>query len=203
MTYFTLTSTSSPSVSSLRCATPISKTFCQTRKLRYHFTLEYSAHILVINSRDEEHIEEIVRLLSTTSEELLSKNDQAVGHLIETIHRIKSTENTWSYIFHVNDNIVDEQIQKSEAQLQELKSALQAYRNEKRLDVIRPFAKLFDPYGSGLEPQDPHDGDFETPSHRGLFWAFSYQSSLLGWSEALVDVFESVLRIEKKRRRPR
>ncbi|GAA5954631.1 hypothetical protein JCM3765_003834 [Sporobolomyces pararoseus] len=155
------------------------------------------------NPRDEEHIEEIVRLLSSTSEDLLSMNDRAVGHLIETIHRIKSTENTWSYIFRTDDKLVDEQIKKSEAQLEELKLALRAYRNEKRLDVIRPFAKLFDPYGSGLEPQDPHDGDFQTPSHRGLFWAFSYQSSLLGWSEALIDVFESVLRIEKKRRRPR
>ncbi|GAA5882877.1 hypothetical protein JCM16303_006623 [Sporobolomyces ruberrimus] len=160
---------------------------------------------ILSNPRDEEHIEEIVRLLSTTSEELLSVNDEAVGHLIETIHRIKATENTWSYLFHPDDSLVDEQIKTSEAQLEQLKAALGRYRDEKRLDVIRPFAKLFDPYGSGLEPPDPLEGgeNFQTPSHRGLFWAFSYQSSLLSWSEALVDVYESVLRIEKKRRRPR
>lgn len=170
------------------------------------WSLKYSSTLIVAPcSRDEEHIEEIVRLLSTTSEELLSVNDEAVGHLIETIHRIKATENTWSYLFHPDDSLVDEQIKTSEAQLEQLKAALGRYRDEKRLDVIRPFAKLFDPYGSGLEPPDPLEGgeNFQTPSHRGLFWAFSYQSSLLSWSEALVDVYESVLRIEKKRRRPR
>ena len=154
------------------------------------------------NSRDEEHIEEIIRLLSITSDELLSVNERSVGHLIETDHRIKSTENTWSYLFRSDDAATDELIRKSEVQLEELRSALKAYRNEKRLDVIRPFAKLFDPYGSELDPE-LHAADFQTPSHRGLFWAFSYQSTMLGWSEALIDVFESVLRIEKKRRRPR
>ncbi|GAA6024554.1 hypothetical protein JCM11491_000604 [Sporobolomyces phaffii] len=166
---------------------------------------------ILSNPRDEAHIEEIVRLLGQTSRDLLAANDCAVGHLVETVHRIKSTENTWSYVFHASDDVVDRQVAASERQLAALRLALDAYRTEQRLDVVRPFAKLFDPYGGGggsaAAPAGELDGSgsssFETPSHRGLFWAFSYQASLLGWTEALVDVYEAVLRIEKKRRRPR
>ncbi|GAA5893885.1 hypothetical protein JCM5296_004627 [Sporobolomyces johnsonii] len=156
------------------------------------------------NPRDEEHIEELVRLLSVTSTELLSVVARSVGHLMTTVHRLKSREKTWpAFVRRFEPAAHEEAIKKSEAQLSELRAALAAYRDEKRLDVIRPFARLFDPYGA----RGAHDGEGEElqapPSHRGLYWAFSYQSALIGWTEALVDLFEETLRIEKKRKKPR
>ncbi|GAA5957141.1 hypothetical protein JCM21900_003109 [Sporobolomyces salmonicolor] len=154
------------------------------------------------NPRDEEHIEEIVRLLSATSSELLSVVDRSLGHLMSTVHRLKSREQTWPAFLCRFDRAAHEAaVKKSEAQLRELRAALDAYRDEKRLDVIRPFARLFDPYGMGA----PREGEElqAPPSHRGLYWAFSYQSSLIGWTEALVDLFEEALKIEKKRKKAR
>ncbi|GAA5921957.1 hypothetical protein JCM1841_005015 [Sporobolomyces salmonicolor] len=154
------------------------------------------------NPRDEEHIEEIVRLLSATSSELLSVVDRSVGHLMSTVHRLKSREKTWpAFVCRFDPAAHEAAVKKSEAQLRELRAALDAYRDEKRLDVIRPFARLFDPYGAGA----PREGEElqAPPSHRGLYWAFSYQSSLIGWTEALVDLFEEALQIEKKRKKAR
>ncbi|CEQ41511.1 SPOSA6832_03240 [Sporobolomyces salmonicolor] len=153
-------------------------------------------------ARDEEHIEEIVRLLSATSSELLSVVDRSVGHLMSTVHRLKSREKTWpAFVCRFDPAAHEAAVKKSEAQLRELRAALDAYRDEKRLDVIRPFARLFDPYGAGA----PREGEElqAPPSHRGLYWAFSYQSSLIGWTEALVDLFEEALKIEKKRKKAR
>ena len=81
--------------------------------------------------------------------------------------------------------------------LKKLELAIETYRTIRRLDVVKPFASLFDPTAA-------RDDRFEQPpSHRGLFWAFSYQFSLLGWSDALLDVFKETVKVEKKRRRPR
>ncbi|GAA5991944.1 hypothetical protein JCM11641_001599 [Rhodosporidiobolus odoratus] len=156
------------------------------------------------NARDEEHLEHIVQLLSSSSDELINTLDSSVGHLISTIRRFKSAGSTWASIFRYDDKAVEDIISKSRAQLSELKSAHEAYRDAKRLEVIKPFSKLFDPYGA--EARGEYDGEDEEaagPSHRGLFWAFAYQHSLLSWSEALIDLFETMVKIEEKRRRPR
>ncbi|GAA6062092.1 hypothetical protein JCM10212_002342 [Sporobolomyces blumeae] len=155
------------------------------------------------NPRDEEHIEEIVRLLGTTSEDLLAVNDTSIGILIDIIHRSKATENTWSYLRRKEDPQLRALLEKAKEQLESLRSSLRTYRDDKRLDVLRPFGKLFDPYGSGLQEPGVDEGSLRTPSHRGLFWAFSYQSALLNWTEALLDVFEFVISVEEKRVRPR
>ncbi|GAA5894372.1 hypothetical protein JCM6882_007642 [Rhodosporidiobolus microsporus] len=155
---------------------------------------------LLHNPRDEEHLEQIIGLLSTSSSELIAVLDRSVGHLIDTIHRFKSFENTWGSIVRYDDKAVEELVKKSQAQLDELKAAHEAYRDQKRLDVIRPFSKLFDPYGAN---EGGEEQQLEAPSHRGLFWAFAYEHSLIGWSEALIELFETVVKLETKRRRPR
>lgn len=85
--------------------------------------------------------------------------------------------------------------------LQELETALEIYRETKRLEVVKPFAELFDPFspkdrnGEGIALKDP--------SHRGLYWAFSFQFSLMGWSDALLEVLKETINVERKRKRPR
>ncbi|GAA6054812.1 hypothetical protein NBRC10513_007431 [Rhodotorula toruloides] len=152
------------------------------------------------NPRDEQHIEEIIALLSRASAELLCVLDKSLAHLVETIHRFKSLNDTLRAAFRYNEKEAEQLIIKSRAQLDELKTALADFRDTRRLDVVKPFAKLFDPYGL----DQSHDGEeLQAPSHRGLFWAFQLQHTLIGWSEALIDVFETTLKIESKRRRPR
>ncbi|GAA5852185.1 hypothetical protein JCM8547_006692 [Rhodosporidiobolus lusitaniae] len=172
-------------------------------ELRQVGVLESTAYAdlesLLHNPNDEQHLEQIIGLLSTSSSELINVLDRSVGHLIDTVHRLKSLESTWAATFRYDDKAVEELVAKSRAQLDELKAAYKAYRDLKRLDVIRPFNKLFDPYGAGID----EDEQLHAPSHRGLFWAMSYQNSLMGWGEALIDLSETVLSIETKRRRPR
>ncbi|GAA6035596.1 hypothetical protein JCM8097_004920 [Rhodosporidiobolus ruineniae] len=161
------------------------------------------------NPADEQHLEQIIRLLSKSSSDLIHVCEESVGHLIDKIHRFKSLEDTWASIFRYDDKAVEEILAKSKKQLAALKTAHETYRDAKRLDVIRPFSKLFDPFGSeslrveGGSDGSSHEEELQTPSHRGLFWAFAYQHSLIGWSEALIDLFETVVKLEEKRRRPR
>ncbi|GAA5958870.1 hypothetical protein JCM10213_009045 [Rhodosporidiobolus nylandii] len=156
------------------------------------------------NPRDEDHLEQIVKLLSASSEELITVLDRSVQHLISIIRQFKSVQSTWNAIFRYDDQAVEEMIRQSRKQLDELKAAHEAYRDAKRLAVIKPFAKLFDPYGAGLKSdQGEEDEEMDAPSHRGLFWVFAYQHSLIGWSEALIELFETMVKLQKKRRRPR
>lgn len=149
-------------------------------------------------SRDEEHLEEIISLLSTASSELLDGLDKAAGHLISTIHRLKSAEKTWKNFFFGEDEAEHSAfVAESEKIIAEVEAALESYRDVKRLDVLKPFASLFDPMAAKDRLA------YQSPSHRGLFWGMSYQFSLNGWAEALISVLKETATIEKKRIRPR
>ncbi|KAI5478848.1 hypothetical protein MNV49_004580 [Pseudohyphozyma bogoriensis] len=152
---------------------------------------------LLHNPNDEEHIEEIIHLLSTTSSDLIDLLTHAVTHLIEMIHRLKSSESTWAAVFHEDVAAYEKRTKVTKDILERLEKEMEAYRHVKRLDVIRPFASLFDP----TAPIDRET--FRSPSHRGLFWALSFQFSLMGWGLAVVEVYKETMAVEKKRRRPR
>lgn len=128
------------------------------------------------NPADEEHLEEIIHLLSSSSDELLTTLDSSVGHLVTTIYRLKSKESLWRFLTRRNRGDADEErdIAKSQEQLAQLEEALNAYRDVKRLEVITPFASLFDPFA---HPKSEDGKQLASPSHRGLFWAMSYQVS--------------------------
>lgn len=71
--------------------------------------------------------------------------------------------------------------------VEHLRKAIDSYESEGRLSVVKPFA-----------------GDSETgdaPSHRALYWAFSYQFSLIQFTKALLSVGIELEALEKKRRR--
>lgn len=139
-----------------------------------------------------------------------------MAHLISTIHTLKSYDNTWRAFFSEDAKAYATSTARTAEVLKKLEDSLSAYRDTKRLDVVRPFACLFDPVGT----RDADEMRLDAPSHRGLFWAFSYvarasqgpgadtctysyQFSLIGWSLALLEVFKETANIEKKRRRPR
>ncbi|GEM08584.1 brefeldin A sensitivity protein-related, DUF2421 containing protein [Rhodotorula toruloides] len=146
------------------------------------------------NPRDEQHIEEIIALLSRASGDLLCVLEKSLAHLIETIHRFKSLNDTLRAAFRYNEMETEQLVIKSRVQLDELKTALADFRDTRRLDIVKPFAKLFDPYSVDSSHSDGEE--LQAPSHRGLFWAFQLQHTLIGWSEALIDVFETTLKIE-------
>lgn len=161
------------------------------------FSSSKRARLTEMRSRDEEHIEDIIALLSSASDDLLSTLDTVVAHLIATIHSLKSSDRPWAFWATEDPTLHASRVAASAASLASLEKALEEYRDTKRLDVVRPFASLFDP----AAPRERWEA--VAPSHRGLFWAFSYQFSLMGWAEALADVAKETYGVEEKRRRPR
>lgn len=155
------------------------------------------------NPRDEEHLEEIIRLLAAASTSLIETVEESIRHLMDVLHRFKSLDDTIRAAFRYNQAEADETIRISQEQLDTLKRAITSYRETKRLEVVRPFAAIFDPFGTETRGDGVEHEDLQAPSHRGLFWCFQYEHVLLGVSEALVDIFETILKFEQKRRRPR
>ncbi|SCZ92065.1 BZ3500_MvSof-1268-A1-R1_Chr5-3g08313 [Microbotryum saponariae] len=157
------------------------------------------------NPRDEEHLREIMELLAVASTDLLDALKDLVSVLIETIHAFKMASHiAWRLL---KDLGIRKSDQKTQEQLMEelgacierVEMAHSHYRDVRRLDVIRPFAGLFDPI-SHLGPDGTiADDTFQAPSHRGLFWALSYQFSLISWGEALLDLSKECHTIGKKR----
>lgn len=139
------------------------------------------------NPADEAHLSEIVLLLKDASDEILAALQEAIADLIGIAHRLKTYEVTAEYDQHVTH---------TQKLVSAVARALEDYRAVKRLTVVTPFARLFDPMA-------PRDVALLAPSHRGLFWAFSYQFSLIGWAEAFLVLFQSVALLEKKRRHRR
>ncbi|KAK4050247.1 hypothetical protein OIV83_003568 [Microbotryomycetes sp. JL201] len=157
------------------------------------------------NPQDEQHIQEIVALLKIASSDLIDTLGESVEHLIAAIHRLKETDGIWSNLFRRYDAAAHKAAcQATHQQLQRLTEAINMYRDEERLKVIAPFHRLFDPIGAEAANHDMDTvHEFGAPSHRGLFWVLSYQFSLLGWGDALLDVFKEVAKIEEKRTRLR
>lgn len=163
--------------------------------------------------QDEAHLEEIIQLLSKASCGLLNTLDQAVGHLITTIDRLKATEITWRLFqrrSRQDEATYEQAIARSEAQLEELERAIVEYKDIKRLEILEPFATLLHPHESYLHGHNNGDGSssddatvINAPSHRGLYWVLSYQWHLISWSEALRDAFKETVAIERKRRKRR
>lgn len=119
------------------------------------------------------------------------------------MHRLKATERTWRARI-LGDDLAqhDRAVARSQKQLEELEAAFHAYRDVRRLEVVTPFAGLFDPF-STVQEGEAAARELASPSHRGLFWCFSYQASLLAWAEALIEVYKGTIKVEKKRRSPR
>ncbi|KAJ3016932.1 hypothetical protein HKX48_003802, partial [Thoreauomyces humboldtii] len=148
------------------------------------------------NPSDQEHIEEIIKLLSVSSKPLLQTLDTSIEHLISTIRRLKRGEKFWLSLVREDVNEYEKATVKSAEMLRSLDDALKEYREDRRLDVIKPFASLFDPAKG-----DQGSEVLRAPSHRGLYWALSYQFALLGFADALREVYSETILIEKKRRR--
>ena len=149
------------------------------------------------NEQDAAHLTDILKLLSEATTPLIEVLDNAVGHLVASVHRIKQHDSLWYYIKPQKeaDHLADVGVTK--VLRDELAAALALYRDDRRLNICRPFAHLFDPtVGKEFDKM-------QTPSHRGIFWAFSYQFSIMGWAEALLTVFDEVARVEDKRVKPK
>lgn len=149
------------------------------------------------NGRDAAHLVEIIGLLSESTTPLIDVLDTAVGHLVTAVHRIKQQDSLWSYFKPQKEADYQADVRATKVLRDEIAAALTLYRDDKRLDVVRPFASLFDPtIGKEFDKM-------QAPSHRGIFWAFSYQFSIMGWADALLVAFDEVARVEDKRTRPR
>ena len=152
---------------------------------------------MLSNERDEQHLVEIVGLMSEATAPLIDVLDLAIGHLVIAVHNIKRHDSLWYYLKPQREADHQADVRATKVLRAELAAALALYRDDRRLDVVRPFAHLFDPtVGSEFDKM-------QAPSHRGIFWAFSYQFSVLGWADALLTAFDEVARVEEKRRKPK
>lgn len=149
------------------------------------------------NEQDAAHLTEILGFLSEATTPLIEVLDNAVGHLVTSVHRIKQHDSLWYYLKPQKEADHQADVRATKILRDEIAATLTRYREDKRLDVIRPFSHLFDPtVGKEFDKM-------QAPSHRGIFWAFSYQFSVMGWADALLVVFDEVARVEEKRRKPK
>jgi hypothetical protein len=118
-----------------------------------------------------------------------------LDHVSRCFHRIKeggivewfrSTEKAWGIL-----------ISENEAMLQRLEKAVATYKASKRLEVIRPFAYIFDPSIPNVHSRS------EKPTHRALYWGFYYQWSLMNFADAVLGLTREFVMLEKKRTRVR
>jgi hypothetical protein len=133
--------------------------------------------------------------LHNSSEELLCALLDALDLLSRSFRRIKKetmldwfrdTEKAWGTL-----------IAENEAVLQRLEKAIETYKNSKRLEVIRPFAHLFDPSIPNAEPRS------QKPTHRALYWGFYYQWTLMNFTDGVLALSRDFVALEKKRTKVR
>lgn len=148
------------------------------------------------NPDDGAHITNIVSLLSESSRGLLDELVHGLDHLVEGIHRLKLGR--FRRLLYPKEDLYRQELRESEACLESLRSALETYRDTSRLKLIEPFVPIFDPRAAATAAATG-----PRPSHRGLFWALIYEFAILGWAETLSEALQELMRIERKRQRPR
>jgi hypothetical protein len=118
-----------------------------------------------------------------------------LDHVSHCFHRIKQgsildwfrdTEKAWGTDVSYNETM-----------LERLEKSVEEYKSTRRLEVIRPFAHLFDPSVPRLDSRD------QRPTHRGLYWGFYYQWSLMNFADGLVSLMRDFVALEKKRKNVR
>ncbi|GAA99717.1 uncharacterized protein L969DRAFT_96141 [Mixia osmundae IAM 14324] len=150
---------------------------------QYHLLAER-----ISNSDDERAVVEVVALLHSSSADLLHATVDAMDSLLALLSR--GSGSGLSDIFRDSEQVWGPVTERSDA-LARLDSAIADYRNKKRLEIIRPFAPLFD---STLA----RDGRVRQPSHRALFWSMQYQWALIQFSDKVRALVSEVVDIQKR-----
>lgn len=77
----------------------------------------------------------------------------------------KTTEEAWGISVQDNKKVIEV-----------FRAALEQYRQTDRLEVVKMFGGLFDPDTDfGSPSRTPNGSEHPRPSHRGLYWIYSYQ----------------------------
>lgn len=144
------------------------------------------------NPLDHENLETLLPLLASSSSQLLGVSEAVIGHLVRLFTRLSSTTIHALRKKGRSGECNEETMAESTRLVEELRAALDSFKMDKRLIVIEPFRTLFD---YTLPPANL------SPSHSAMYWAFSYQFSLLSFASTLLRLLEITFEIEKKRKR--
>ncbi|KEI37617.1 uncharacterized protein L969DRAFT_89573 [Mixia osmundae IAM 14324] len=141
------------------------------------------------NADDEHAVIEVVALLHSSSADLLHATVDAMDSLLALLQRAGDSGIT--DIFR-NSNLVWGPVSERSSALAKLETALHEYRTIKRLEIITPFAPLFDRLHR-------HDGRVRQPSHRALFYSMQYQWALMQFADKVRALVSELVEIQKRR----
>jgi hypothetical protein len=133
--------------------------------------------------------------LHDSSQELVCTIVDTLDHVSHCFHRIK--EGTLLDWFRDTEKAWGTLLSENEVVLQRLEKAIENYKNSKRLEVIRPFAHLFDPSVPKVDTRS------QKPTHRALYWGFYYQWSLMNFTDEVLSLTRDFVMLEKKRTKVR
>ncbi|EIM24284.1 hypothetical protein E3Q22_00034 [Wallemia mellicola] len=141
---------------------------------------------------DQEFVRAHFKIVNAESKELNEITAATIAHIHTQIDRIDKVR-LGSWIFRRKDapSEGDAIVQNMEV-CDNLRRAIDKFKNEDRLAVLKNYEKFFD--GSQPKKKIPY---------RALFWSFSYQYHLLSFCSALLEVVEKISNLEAKRKKPR
>lgn len=95
---------------------------------------------------------------------------------------------------------VQEGLQKRKAAIEELKDALDEFRNVEHIKLLEPFRELFDPETGDFKqhPDKLSDADSFQFSTGSLFTSFVFVTNLISYSTTLIDFLQTLLEIEAR-----
>lgn len=95
---------------------------------------------------------------------------------------------------------VQEGLQKRKAAIEELKDALDEFRNIEHIKLLEPFRGLFDPDTGDFKQHADRlsDTDAFQLSTRSLFTSFVFVTNLISYSTTLIDYLQTLLEVEAR-----
>lgn len=95
---------------------------------------------------------------------------------------------------------IQEGLQKRRLAIEELRDALEEFRNVEHIKLLEPFRELFDPETGDFKehPDNLSDADAFRLSSRSLFTSFVFVTNLISYSTTLIDFLQTLLEVEAR-----
>ncbi|KAG5654141.1 hypothetical protein H0H81_006852 [Sphagnurus paluster] len=157
-----------------------------------------------IRARELKHghdFDGLLPLLASSSADLRAACNGAVGAVQGFIADCNSGR--WAGFFRQYDQEAGSKRQATlVARLEELKAALERYRELERVHLIAPFEKFFDPQ-TGRRLKNPEDETLQIFAARSLYTCFVFSYALDAFAERLSRFLALAVELDAKRPKPR
>ncbi|EJF58526.1 hypothetical protein DICSQDRAFT_66814 [Dichomitus squalens LYAD-421 SS1] len=140
-----------------------------------------------------EYTDQFVALLHESCDELLEMSQEVLKGVQTWFAEARSTSFGRRKTV---ERIRAERLAKLEALSSRVKEVWTRFKKEKRLRVLDPYRRAFDPKHLNVDGPDP-------PPHRYLFHCFMYQYHLLRFSGILTEILDNIISLEQGCKRSR